>query len=211
MTISSIRTQTDAHGVTRRGVLFGLGAFAAATVWGLRPAAAFTVDQARQLIDGAVADVNRIIASGKPEAAMLRDFEALFAKYADVPTIARSSLGPAARSASAADLQLYTRGFQTYIARKYGKRFREFIGGAIEVTDAKPLRSYYEVISVARLRGQSPFDLRWHVSDRAGRPLFFNIIIEGVNLLAAERTEIQAMLERRNGNIPALVQDMAAL
>jgi phospholipid transport system substrate-binding protein len=209
MTISSIPTTTEALPTRRAFVLLAAAGGAAALV--PRAAAAFTVADARQLIDSAVADVNRIIASGKAEAAMLRDFEALFARYADVPTIARSALGPAARSASAAEMQGFTRAFQAYIARKYGRRFREFIGGQIEVVDAKPLRSYFEVISVARLRGQSPFDLRWHVSDRGGRPLFFNIIIEGVNMLAAERTEIGAMLERRRGNIGALIEDLNAL
>lgn len=208
MTISSILTRTDA---TRRTVLVGLGAAAGALAVGARPAAAFTVGDARMLIDSVVRDVNAIIASGRAEAAMLREFEMLFARYADVPTIARSALGPAARTASNAELQAFTRAFQGYIARKYGRRFREFIGGAIEVTDARPLRSYFEVVSIARLRGQSPFDLRWHVSDRGGRPMFFNIIIEGINMLAAERTEIQAILERRRGSIAALTADLNAL
>jgi phospholipid transport system substrate-binding protein len=195
---------------TRRAILAGVAATVGAAMLP-GAAAAFSVDDARRLIDTVVADVNRVIASGKPEAAMLRDFEAIFARYADVPAIARSALGPAARSASQGDLRSFTQAFQGYIARKYGRRFREFIGGEIEVTDARPLRSYFEVVSVARLRGQAPFDLRWHVSDRGGRPLFFNLIIEGVNMLAAERTEIQAMLERRRGNIAALVADLNAL
>ncbi len=98
----------------------------------------------------------------------------------------------------------YTTAFQGYIARKYGKRFREFIGGQIEVTDARPLKSFYEVVSTARLKGQSPFDVRWHVFDKSGKDLFFNIIIEGVNMLATERTEIGAMLDQAKGSIPAL-------
>ncbi|MFN3642555.1 MAG: phospholipid-binding protein MlaC [Gemmobacter sp.] len=211
MTISSILTKTEGAAPTRRQVVLGGFAAFGATAFGIAPAAAFAVGDARRLIDTVVADVNRVIASGKSEAAMLRDFEALFARHADVATIARSALGPAARTASAGDMQAFTRAFQGYIARKYGRRFREFIGGQIEVMDARPIRSYYEVITLARLRGQSPFDLRWHVSDRGGRPMFFNIIIEGVNMLAAERTEIQSMLDRRRGNIPALIQDMNAL
>ncbi|MFN6978306.1 MAG: phospholipid-binding protein MlaC [Gemmobacter sp.] len=211
MTISSTLTKTDGAAPTRRQVVLGGLAAIGATAFGIAPAAAFAVADARRLIDTVVADVNSVIASGKSEAAMLRDFEALFARHADVATIARSALGPAARTASAGDMQAFTRAFQGYIARKYGRRFREFIGGQIEVMDARPIRSYYEVITLARLRGQSPFDLRWHVSDRGGRPMFFNIIIEGVNMLAAERTEIQSMLDRRRGNIPALIQDMNAL
>jgi phospholipid transport system substrate-binding protein len=210
MTKSLIHTPNDpVLPIGRRAVL--LGAAAAFVLLRPAPAAAFTIEDARRLIDTVVADVNRIIASGAPEAALLREFEALFARYADVPTIARSALGPAARTASAAELRDFTEAFRGYIARKYGRRFREFIGGAIEVTDARPVRSFFEVVSVARLRGREPFDLRWHVSDRGGRPMFFNIIIEGVNMLAAERTEIQAMLDRRRGNIPALAADLRAL
>lgn len=172
------------------------------------PAFALTVDEAKSLIGKAVADVNRIINSGKAEGAMFADFEKLFVRYADVPVIARSVLGPAARQASSAQMSAFTKAFQGYISRKYGRRFREFIGGAIEVTDAKPLKSYFEVISVARLQGEAPFDLRWHVSDKSGRNLFFNIIIEGVNMLASERTEVGAMLDRRKGDINALIEDM---
>jgi phospholipid transport system substrate-binding protein len=143
----------------------------------------------------------RIINSGKSESAMFVDFERIFVRYADVPTIARSALGPAARSASDAQMRAFTTAFQGYISRKYGRRFREFIGGRIEVTDAKPIKTYFEVISVAHLRGEPPFDLRWHVAERGGKPMFFNIIIEGVNMLATERTEIGAMLDRRRGDV----------
>jgi phospholipid transport system substrate-binding protein len=193
--------------MSRRGLLIGA---AAALGAGVAPALALDVGQARTLIDKAVADVNAIIASGKSEAAMFKDFERLFVKYADVPVIARSALGPAARTVSAGELSAFTKAFQGYISRKYGRRFREFIGGRIEVTDAKPLKSYFEVISIAYLKGESPFEVRWHVSDKAGKPLFFNLIIEGVNMLSSERAEIGAMLDRRRGDIGALVADLNA-
>jgi phospholipid transport system substrate-binding protein len=196
--------------LTRRGLAMGL---ASGLVLATLPqgAAALTVDEARSLVDKTVADINRIINSGKSESAMLADFEKLFATYADVPTIARSALGPAARQASQAQLTAFTKAFQGYISRKYGRRFREFIGGRIEVTGAKAVKSYYEVISTAYLRGEPPFEVRWHVSDRAGKSLFFNIIIEGVNMLAAERTEIGALLDQRRGDLDRLIADMAKL
>ena len=193
--------------ITRRG--FGIGLVGGAASLALpMPVAALTVDQARALVGKTIADVNATINSGKSAGAMYGDFERIFARYADVPTIARSALGPAARGASRAQLTAFTKAYQSYIARKYGARFREFIGGQIEVTGARPVKSYFEVISVAKLRGQAPFDLRWHVSDRSGKDLFFNIIIEGVNMLASERTEIGAMLDRRRGDINGLIEDM---
>ncbi len=195
--------------MSRRGLLVGAAAAFGASA---APMAAFALDlaTARALIDSAVGDVNRIIDSGKSESAMFVEFEKLFVKYADVAVIARSALGPPARQASAGDLKAFTKAFQGYISRKYGRRFREFIGGRIEVVDAKPLKSYFEVISTAYLQGEAPFDVRWHVSDKAGRPLFFNLIIEGVNMLASERAEIGALLDRRRGDLGALIADLNA-
>lgn len=172
---------------------------------------ALDVGSARALIDKAIGEVNSVINSGKPEPQMYKDFEGIFARYADVAVIARSALGVAARSASPAQMTSFTTAYQAYIGRKYGRRFREFIGGKIEVVDARPVKSYFEVISVAHLQGEAPFDLRWHVSNKSGRDLFFNIIIEGVNMLASERTEIGAMLDARKGNIEALIGDLNSL
>jgi len=200
-------TATDPR---RRALLAGGAVFAGLMLAGA-PVKAFDVNTARQLIDRAIGEVNASIASGKGEAGMLRDFEQIFTRYADVAAIARSALGPTARSLSSQQMAAFTDAFRVYIARKYGRRFREFIGGQIEVTGAAPIKSYFEVTSVARLRGQAPFDVRWQVSDRSGRPLFFNIIIEGVNMLASERTELGSMLDRRGGDINRLIADLRSI
>ena len=203
-----MRNEKPLLSLTRRGFGFGLGA--AALVAMPRPSLALTVDEARTLIDRAIGDVNSVINSGKSEAAMFTAFEQIFTKYADVAVIARSALGPAARTATKAQMTAFTAAYRGYISRKYGRRFREFIGSAIEVTDAKPMKSYFVVTSIARIKGQSPFEVDWHVSDKSGKSLFFNIIIEGVNMLASERTEIGAMLDKRKGNIDALIGDLKA-
>jgi phospholipid transport system substrate-binding protein len=196
--------------LTRRG--FALTLTAGLVLAALpRPALALTADEARSLVDKTVSDINSIINSGKSEQAMLGDFEKLFARYCDVSTIARSALGPAARTASNSQLSGFTKAFQVYVSRKYGRRFREFIGGRIEVAEARAVKSYYEVISTAYLQGESPFEVRWHVSDKAGKSLFFNIIIEGVNMLASERTEIGALLDQRGGDLDRLIADIAQL
>jgi len=193
--------------LTRRAFGAGLAAGTGYLALAL-PVRALTVDQAKALIDMAISEVNATISSGKSETAMLGDFERIFSRYSDVPVIARSALGVAARSASKAQMASFTKAYQGYLSRKYGRRFREFIGGKIEVTDARPVKSYFEVSSVAYLKGEAPFDLRWHVSDKSGKQLFFNIIIEGVNMLASERTEIGALLDKNGGNIDALTENL---
>ncbi|QLQ20924.1 MAG: ABC transporter substrate-binding protein [Exiguobacterium profundum] len=192
---------------TRRGLLAASlsGALIAALP---RPAAALDDAQAKALVGQALAEIDATINSGKSETAMYGDFERIFARYADVPVIARSVLGPPAKTASAAQMSAFTKAYQGYLSRKYGRRFREFIGGRIEVTGAKPVKSYYEVVSVAYLKGEAPFDLRWYVSDKSGKNLFFNIIIEGVNMLSSERTEIGAMLDQNGGSIDKLIAQL---
>ena len=193
---------------TRREVILSGTASVLALAFSLSPAQALTEAQARRLIDGAVADINAVINSGRSASSMYGDFERIFRRYADVPTIARSVLGPPARSATSAQMRAYTDAFAGYMARKYGKRFREFIGGEIQVTGARALKSFQEVTAVANLRGQPPFAISFMVSDRSGSDKFFDLLIEGISLLKSERTEVGAMLDRRGGNIDALIGDL---
>ncbi len=173
------------------------------------PALAISEAAARDLVNRMVADINRVIASGKSEAAMIRDFEKLFIKYADVSIMARYVLGVDRRRASKAQIRAFTQAFQGYISRKYGGQFRRFIGGNLEVQSTREIRAGFEVRSVALLRGESPFEVTFLVSDKSGQDKFFNMFIEGVNLLLTERVEIGAMLDRRKGNIDHLIADLA--
>ncbi|KGB82461.1 MAG: ABC transporter substrate-binding protein [Pseudomonadota bacterium] len=192
---------------SRRAALAGLIALPAAFALP-RSAFALNTAEARALIDGLVAEINRVINSGMSEAKMFVAFENIFIKYSDVPIIARSALGIAARSATPSQMEAFTVAFRGYLSRKYGRRFREFIGGRLEVNEARAVKSFYEVKTTAYLKGEAPFDVTFLVSDKSGRDLFFNMYIEGVNMVASERTEIGAMLDQRRGNIDLLTQDL---
>ena len=191
--------------ITRRSfVLAGLAALSLGPV----RAQALTENDARKLVDDVVADIQRVINSGASDAAVLREFEKIFVQYADVNIMAQYALGNDGRSASPAQKRAFAEAFKGYIARKYGKRFRDFIGGRVEVESVAAIRAGYEVKTKAYLRGQSPFEVNFHVSNRSGSDKFFNIYIEGVNLLLTERTEIGSMLDRRGGDINAVVADL---
>lgn len=187
----------------REFAALGAGLVAAAAL--PMPALALDVEEARALIDRVIADINAVIASSKSEAAMYADFEVLFGRYADVGYIAASALGPRGKKASAGQKKAFAAAYTRYVSLKYGKRFREMIGGQIEVKDAKPLKNFFEVVSVAKLQGQAPFEVRWHVFDKSGQTKFFNLIIEGVNMLASERAEIGALLDRQGGDIDRMI------
>jgi phospholipid transport system substrate-binding protein len=187
---------------TRRA--FSIGSIAVAVAGVLpRAAMALSTTQASALVEQVAGEITRIINSGQSENTMIRDFERMMVRYGDMPTIAQSVLGPPARSATASQLSAFAEAFQGYMARKYGRRFREFLGGTVTVTGAQDTGRYIEVLASVTIPGDAPFEVRFRVWDRSGRPLFIDLLIEGVSLVISERSEIGSLLDRNGGSVDA--------
>ena len=192
--------------INRRRLIFSttLVAFSGAATFGW----AANAKDAEALVVKLVADINAVISSGNSEPVMVKQFEKIFKSYADVPTIARYALGNDARALSKSQMERFTKVYSVYVSHKYGRRFREFIGGKIVVQKSRPIRSFFEVETLAHLKGWEPFTVSFLVSNRSGKLLFFNMFIEGINMLLSERTEIGAMLDKRRGNIEKVMEDL---
>ena len=192
--------------IDRRRFMFSttLLAFSGAATFGW----AASAKDAEVLVTKLVADINAVISSGNPESIMVKQFEKIFKSYADVPTIARYALGNDARALSKSEMERFTKVYSVYVSHKYGRRFREFIGGKIVVQKSRPIKSFFEVETLAHLKGWEPFTVSFLVSNRSGKLLFFNMFIEGINMLLSERTEIGAMLDKRRGNIDKVMEDL---
>ena len=189
----------------RRFFIAGLGS---TLIVPAMPSFAMTQGGASKLVNSLVNDINGVIASGKSETAMYQEFERIFERYSDTSYISAYAMGVDGRRATSTQKRAFSNAFHTYIARKYGKRFQEFIGGRLEVKKVQRVKTWYEVSTIAYLRNESPFEVMFQVSDRAGKNLFFNMFIEGVNLLLTERTEIGALIDRNGGNIDAMISDL---
>jgi len=193
--------------ISRRTAILS-GAATIGSIAASGPALALNNSQAKALVERVVSDINGVISSGKSLSGMISDFERIFRRYADVNIIARSTLGADARGLSSEQMRAYTDAFRSYIARKYGKRFREFVGGRVEVKTVSQVKSWHEVSTTVYLKGEAPFEVRFLVSDRSGQNLFFDMLIEGISLRLTERTEIGAMLDRNLGNVDKLIRDL---
>lgn len=193
--------------VNRRGVLAGMAALA------LVPSHAFalTTAEASTLVNRVVNDINSSISSGRTGNALYRDFEAIFQRYGDTAVIARSVLGPDWRTINDAQRRNFTSVFQSYMARKYGRRFREFQGGRIEVARAAEVNRYVEVSAQAIFPGRSPIAMTFLIASRGGTDRFFDIRIEGISLARTERDEIGAMLDQRRGDIDQVIAHLQTL
>ncbi|MBV7394415.1 MlaC/ttg2D family ABC transporter substrate-binding protein [Mameliella sediminis] len=192
--------------LTRRA--FFAGSVALSTLPAM-PAFALTDKQAVGLINGMVAEINTIIEAvqknRKSESAMFQDFERIFKKYGDTPRIAATVLGTDARRASNAQRKAFTDAFTGFIARKYGKQFRKFIGGDLQVKSVGPIPRGFQVKCQADLQGSKPFDVVFFVLETNR---FYNMHVDGVDLLQSEKTTIGSMLDARRGDIDALISDL---
>ncbi len=190
--------------LTRRA----FAALAAATLAAPR-ARALTQGQAEVFVQQIVGELQGIINSGQSEGQMLGTFKGYFERHADLPVIAQFALGRGV-NASAAEVRAFQEAFASYMARKYGRRFREFIGASIDVTGASQLRAnQYEVRSTVRLQGQAPFELSFRISDQSGRAQIFDLIIEGVSLLRVEGQEVRDLLIRYNDDVGRVAQHLS--
>jgi phospholipid transport system substrate-binding protein len=57
--------------------------------------------------------------------------------------------------------------------------------------------------------GEAPVAVDWLVTDRPGRIVITDFVIEGISMLITEREEIGSMLEARRGNVELLIGDLA--
>lgn len=150
-----------------------------------------------------------LLRSGRSEAQLYADFERLLVRYADLPVVAASALGPPWRAASAAQKTTYVAAFQGYLARKYGKQFRDYQSATIAVVRARDAgRSGVLVETQVTRPGRDGFVVEWQVSERGGAPKVVNLIIEGVSMLTNERAEVGALLEAEGGSLDRLIVRM---
>jgi phospholipid transport system substrate-binding protein len=192
---------------TRRAFVGLLSGAAAVALLPVRVLAQ-SVSVARQLVDELLIDLYAMINSGSSSNRLYADFEDLLIRYADMPIIAQTVMRVEWRRASSAQRSAFITTFRSYIARKYGSRFRELIGGTFEITDTRQIRNFVEVTTTANLRNEAPFEVIWLVSNGSGQHKFFNLIIEGINLATTEAEEVGALLDRNGGNIDAMIADL---
>lgn len=186
--------------MNRRFLLAGLAASFAAT-----PALAISKASSEAFVNTLFKDVLKAVNSGKSGNALYRDFERLFARYADVSTIARKALGTPYKSATAAQKKAYVSAFAGYMARNYGKRFNQFKGASLDVTKTKKAPGGFLVSTRVNLKGRGPAQTDWHIISSGGKDRLFTLYIEGVNLLTDVRTQVGSMYDKRGGNMDKLI------
>lgn len=195
---------------TRRSVLVGAMAAGAVGLSG-RIAAALSGDEATSHVQKAVDAVLEIVRSGGDAAQKAAKLREVLRSFAAVPQIARFSAGVSWREMSESQQERFTEAFLHYISVVYARRFQDYSGETVTlngVTDAGN-RGLVVSSTVSQPQG-APVAVDWLVSDRPGRVVIADIVIEGVSMLVSQREEIGGMLESRGGDLDRLIADLGS-
>lgn len=194
--------------LSRRAAL--LGAAGLGLVAGLSgPVFAQGTAPAEALVTTLSAELTTLVNSGKSAPQVISAFQAILGRYADMPAIGASVVGPAWRSATPAQKQAFVPAFTGYFARRYGKTFSDYKNAAITVTGSEDAGKAGTLVhSVVKRPGQPDIRVDWQISDRSGSAKVVNLLIEGVSALSNERAEMGALLDAQGGNLDAVIAKM---
>ncbi len=194
---------------TRRTAIGGL-LLALAVVAAGPGARALEAEEARRHVRAAVDEVLKLASKPGDVSAKSDELADILTRYAAMPQIARFAAGRTWREMSESQQKRFEEAFLHYLSTVYARRFQDYSGQTVslgQVSDAGQ-RGLTVSSTVSQPQGQ-PVAVDWVVSDRPGRVVIADIVIEGVSLLVTQREEIGAMLQARGGNIDRLITDLA--
>ncbi|MEM6422479.1 MAG: ABC transporter substrate-binding protein [Pseudomonadota bacterium] len=187
--------------MSRRQCLTGLTALMVAGLAAAR-AAALDATIAKAHVQSTLDEVLTLVRAPGEAAGKADAFRAILEKRAAMPQIARFAAGRLWNDMSADQQDRYTDAFTHYVSTVYARRFQEYSGQEVVLGQTRDKgRRGIEVASRVQGGGQPVVNVAWVVSDRPGRTVLADIVIEGVSLAITQREEVAAIYGQQ-GNDP---------
>jgi phospholipid transport system substrate-binding protein len=204
----------DRRGLLKRTAEITMGAVLVILAPSVAPA--LSRDDAADFVRATIKEVAALLEAPGDSAARAAKLREIMERRGAMSEIARFVAGPAWRGMDEAQQGRFVDSFTDYVSAVYARRFEEYSGeartdelftmGAVTDAGRKGVLVRTSIIRV----GEAPIAVDWLVTDRPGRIVISDIVIEGVSLLVTQREEIGAMLEARGGDVDRLIADLAA-
>lgn len=175
------------------------------------PAAALSQDVAKDHVRQTVEEVLALVRGPGSTAEKARAFRGILERRVAMPQVARFVAGPRWREMSGDQQNRFADAFTAFVSRTYARRFGDYSGQEIalgRVVDAG--RRGLLVQSRVVGGGSEPITVEWLVSDRPGRTVIADIVIENVSLLITQRDEVAALFERNRGDVERVIETLAS-
>lgn len=128
----------------------------------------------------------------------------------DLSTISRFVLGRYWRNASDADRSDYQSTFEEYLVKSYASRLLSYRSETFTITDASPgKKAGASDISTSIQRPEgAPISVLWRLNCRDNAPAIFDVVIEGVSMALAQRSEIASVIQQNGGKVRGLIDEL---
>ena len=175
---------------------------------GAADAPAGPVEDGKSIIRSLSHSVFTVLRDGGDRRTQEATFRTLFARYFDVPRIARFVLGRAAWSKASADERAqFLNLFQHYVARVYTVQLRRYSEGKFEIIAAGPDRSGVFVTSrMVSQRSGRPFHMKWRLRPSGGTLKVRDMVFENVSMSLNQRREFASAYRRHGGTMAGLLR-----
>ena len=189
--------------MTRRLLLTALSVLLTLTSMPLGPSAAA---DASDFMNKLWSRTTEVLAKKIPPAERLSRFRQLFQADFDGAEIARFVLGRYWRSASEEERQEFLKLFEDYVVYVYGTRLSDFNGETFRVRGSRPDGNGTIVSTDVFSPGATaPIKVDWRLIAENGGFKITDVIIEGISLLATQRSEFASVIQRHGGQVGGLL------
>ena len=153
--------------------------------------------------------INKVASKESNELERISDMLSLFDESVDVLFISRAVLGPSWKTSTKAERRQFSSALKHYMAKKYGKQFRDFNSGNLRIENVKNQGSNgYLLDSKIITENSKSFDISWQVVMHKTDLKLINIKFEGISMIHTERTEIRNLLRSLSGSVPTLIKEL---
>lgn len=137
------------------------------------------------------------------------ELRALLSRSFDFRKIGKFVLGRAWRTATPDQRDEYQRLFQEFILRTYTRRLGGYSGQVFKITKAEPMGKIDAVVvtEIGRPSGP-PLVAGWRVRGGAGTYKILDVIVQGVSMLATQRSEFASVV--RSQGVDGLIEVLRA-
>ena len=167
--------------------------------------------KAEEFIKSTTAEgIEQIINANISQAEKDKRFYTLLNNSLDVNFIGQFVLGRNWKTATPQQKQDFVAVYRDLNIATWSKRFNEFVGKSFIFKGTTPSTSKGQVFvnSVVPMDQGEPAKVLWRVREKDGAYKIVDIVIEGVSLAQASRSEYTAFIKNNPGGIDALIADL---
>lgn len=148
-----------------------------------------------------------VLATQKPMTEKIDLFRTKFQEAIDLKFVGQFVVGNYWRKASPADREAFLVAFMDFATKSWADKFNLYNGQKIEFSGTRPAQKGQLYVDSV-IENNPPAQVIWRVREKDGKYKIVDIIVEGVSMALSYRNEYSSFLQKHNGNLNALTQEL---